>query len=285
LAGTTVGLFRWKDGAWDRVHLPSQSPLKRASGIVAFGSEYVVGGLGGLYLGHPGEWRQVATDSIRQVVKIDGYAWIVHGSGAVDKLDPVKGRFYPDILAGQASRPWTSCVGSVGKTLLLGSSGGWCERSRNSKDCFDPALDGDVVTAIEGDGARRWVGTQKNGLIEITSQGKKLWNPGNGLTDTWVTALAQSSRGLYIGTAHGGLFLLADGKLRSLPSPTSRITALKVTQGKLFIGGMDGAWVQSPLGTKALATQAEETTSISVEGRKMMLTTNQGIYFLAIDRE
>jgi len=283
LAGTANGLYQWGKESWVRKALPSKSPLKRANGITRFGDRYVVGGLGGLYIGYPGAWQQVAPDSIRQVVKIDGYAWIVHGSGAVDKLDPIKARLFPDVLAGQASRPWTSCVGSSGNTVLLGGSGGWCERSAKNIDCFDQALDGDVVTAIEGEGARRWVGTQKNGLIEITRKGKKFWNPGNGLVDTWVTALARCPRGLYIGT-HSGLFLLANGRMNGLPSPTSRITALKVTQGKLFIGGMDGAWVQSPLGTKALPTHGEETTSITVEGRNLMLTTSQGIYFLAIDR-
>ena len=97
-----------------------------------------MGGLGGLYLGYPHNWQQVSKAPVRQVLSVGSDAWVVYGSGAVDKLSPVEDKRFPDVWYGSAQRPW-SCVSTVGDTLLseakaVGSSGAkrWARTTQRS---------------------------------------------------------------------------------------------------------------------------------------------------------
>ena len=231
LAGTSLGIYRGQDGKWAREPIPSSLPLSRPNGIAEIGGAYVVGGLGGLFIGAPGRWRSVCTDSIRQVVRVGTDVWVVHGNGALDKLEPATGRLFPDVLSGGAKRPWTSCVGEADGRLLFGGLGGWSEKSSQLSERYPHELDGDVTLCLTGVGGTRWIGTQRTGLVRFDSKGIRIWNPGNGLHDTWVTALCIAHSALKVGTAHAGLFRVVGQNMTAVPCPSKRITQLSLWRG------------------------------------------------------
>lgn len=280
LLGTNGGLFRVKQGKWERESLPTAMPVTRPNGIAKVGQDYVIGGIGGLYLGRPGAWRQIAQDSVRQILEDGSDVWVVHGSGELDRLDPQDDLIYPDVLTGNSRRPWTSCVGRCGSLLLFGSGGGWMEHADPARECFPTELQGDVVLAIAGRDKIRWIGTQKSGVLRYGAGPVKRWNPGNGLDDTWVTSLCQTRDGLIVGTMHSGIFRIVGDWISRLSSPTHRVTCVTKWQGALVVGGMDGAWMQRDGGWTPLPTHGEETTSISAIERRLCVTTNCGVYFL-----
>ncbi|RYG47951.1 hypothetical protein EON79_05900, partial [bacterium] len=205
-AGTSAGLYRGEAGCWRRERLPSRLPVSRPNGIAQVGGTYIVGGLGGLFIGQPGDWKPVSDAAIRQIRGYGKEVWVVHGSGALDKLEPQTDRLFPDVLTGAAKRPWTASVGRTGSTMLLGGHGGWAERAAALKESYPPEIAGDVVTAIAGHDAVRWVGTQKSGVLRFGNGPIRRWNPGTGLPDTWITALLPTPEGLLVATASRGLY-------------------------------------------------------------------------------
>lgn len=277
LAGTAEGLYRLKDRLWTRVSLPSELPVARPNGIAYQNGTYVVGGLGGLFVGRPGAWRQSSADAIRQVAILGKEIWALHGNGAVDKLDLTNDRLYPDVLSGNALRPWTSSLGQSSETPLFGGLGGWTER--NGTDRYPKELEGDVATAVLGKGAFRWIGTQKHGLLQFSPKGTRFWNPGNGLSDVWVTCLMETPDGLLVGTARQGLFRLRNGRILPVVAPTLRITALTSWNGRWILGGMEGAWIRSGSNWTLLPTHREETTALSLIDGRLAVVTAAGVYF------
>ena len=71
----------------------------------------------------------------------------------------------------------------------------------------------------------------------------------------------QSPKGLIVGTATEGLFVLNGDAIHPVQSPTRRITKLCLWRGRLVVGGMDGAWVEASGGWDQLPTDCEETTA------------------------
>ena len=149
-----------------------------------------------------------------------------------------------------------------------------------ARESFPRELRGDVVMAISGYGKTRWIGTQKNGVLRFGSGPVRRWNPGNGLDDTWVTSLCRFDNGMVVGTMHAGLFRIVGDTISRVASPTLRITQVVAWRGTLVVGGMDGAWVKRGLKWESLATDGEETTSISVIAGQLCVTTNCGAYLL-----
>ena len=280
VAGTSNGLYWMNGGSWSRVKLPSAMPVSRPSGFAEVDGKYVIGGIDGLYFGRPGNWRQVCDDGIRQVRRVGSDVWVVHGSGALDKVDPGTGRLYPDVLTGTARRPWTSCIGLCGSAPLFGGQGGWAEPHGATRERYPIEITNEVVTAIAGRDDVRWVGTQKSGLVRFSAKGVSKWNPGNGLLDTWVTSLCRLPTGLAVGTMHDGLYLLQGDRLSHLQSPSRRIIHLWFWKQSLVVGGMDGAWIKRGARWFPLPTHGEETTSIAEAGGRLTITTATGIYFL-----
>ncbi|RYG36797.1 hypothetical protein EON81_08680 [bacterium] len=278
-AGTSDGLYRGESGRWVRERLPSKLPLSRPNGIAQVGGDYVVGGLGGLFIGRPGAWKKVADDAIRQVRGVGSEVWVLHGNGALDKLQPEADRLFPDVLSGAAKRPWTSSIGRVGNLILLGGHGGWAERSATLKETYPPEIAGDVVTALAGRSQVRWIGTQKSGVLRFGGGQVRRWNPGTGLPDTWVTSLFPTLSGLIVGTANRGVFRIVGDKIAPLACPTRRVTTLGEWKGRLIVGGMDGAWIQSGPAWTLLPTGGEETTAFALLGSRLAITTASGVYF------
>ena len=278
IAGTSNGLYSSSDGTWSRESLPSSLPTSRPNGFVAVDGTNIVGGINGLYIGKPGQWKSVCTDSIKQLQTIGSDVWVVHGNGALDKLDLGSGRLFPDVLTGASKRPWTSIIGISNKALLFGGLGGWTQWGQTLSETYPQELKGDVVTSITGNGDTRWIGTEQYGVFRFRNGKSKAWNPGNGLDDTWVTALCRSTTGLWVATLHAGLFQIAGDKISAVPCPSKRLTQLKVFKNQLVVGAMDGAWIYGRDGWERLATGGEETTSLGEVGGELCVTTAQGIY-------
>jgi hypothetical protein len=252
-------------------------PTSRPNGIARVGGKYVVGGIDGLFLGTPGHWTQASTDSIRQIRRIGEDVWVVHGDGALDKLDVNADHLYPDILTGASRRPWTACVAHANNRILCGGMGGWSERPDPPVEHFPSELAKDVVTAIAGRDQIRWVGTEQSGVVRFGPEGRHIWNPGNGLMDTWVTSLCRSKAGLLVGTMHAGLFKIVGDAITAMASPSQRVTQVALWKGALVIGGMDGAWIQNGSAWRLLIA-GEEATSIAAVDQKLAISTATGIY-------
>ncbi len=278
LAGTSSGVFRSESGVWIQEAVPSKFPISRPNGIAKVGSNYVIGGLGGLYVGRPGDWKMVCTDAIRELFAKGPDVWVVHGSGALDKLDLAADQLFPDVLYGASKRPFSSCVGWNGNRLVSGGIGGWSERGDTLVEHFPSEIADDVVTAITGRDQITWVGTEKSGLFRFGPDGFRRWNPGNGLTDTWVTSLCRTNDGLIVGTLHAGLFLVSGDRITKVLSPTQRVTQVREIAHALVVGGMDGAWIKEGSAWKELPTNGEETTSITELRRKLTIATASGVY-------
>jgi len=275
---TLTGIYRQESRSWKREILPSTIPVSRPNGIAEINGTYVIGGLDGLFVGRPGAWNRVCDDAIRQIRRAGSDIWVVHGNGALDKLDPIHDQLYPDVMTGGSNRPWTCTVGLSGDRVLFGGMGGWSERSEPLIESFPPELAKDVVTAIAGRGPTRWIGTEQSGVVRFSPTGIKRWNPGNGLTDTWVTSFCHSPAGLVVGTLHSGLFLIVGDSISQIPSPTQRVTQLGFWKDSLVVGGMDGAWIRRGAMWSLLKTNGEETTSITQIDGHLAVTTASGVY-------
>ncbi len=93
---------------------------------------------------------------------------------------------------------------------------------------------------IRGD--ELFIGTTTNGLFHFDGKAWKVFGPQDGLPGVWVTSLAQTDEGVWVGCFNG--LALFDGEKfkRFTPAdglPGSKISALKVVGGKLLIGTMD----------------------------------------------
>ncbi|MGV3614900.1 MAG: hypothetical protein ACO1SV_06155 [Fimbriimonas sp.] len=279
LAGTPDGVFSFGGDAWKPEPLPGALPLARPHGIAYADGRWIVGGLQGLWMGQPGAWEEVDRTPVRQILRSGNAVWVLFGSGALDKLEPSLDRRHPDVLHGAARRPWASSLALGAGGLLIGTEGGWIEKRGDFlAERYPPELSGQVITALLARGDSRFVGTQKGGLYEFSPRGVKTYNPGNGLRDAWVTALAHDGKRLTIATANAGLFTLRNGRITPRPGPTSRPYHLAMIGDALYVGGMDGAWRATPRGWHPLSP-GEETTAIAYNGRQIAIATAAGIHF------
>lgn len=281
LAGTPSGIYEFDQGRWTQDTLPSDLPTLRPQGIAFGGSQSVIGGLSGLFVKQGSEWSRASKQPIRQILKSGADVWALYGNGSVDKLDLPHNQMVYDAINAGAKRPWTSCLATFEGTVVFGGQGGWIERTKKGfSEHYFKEIDNDVVMAAAGHGTVRWIGTQKTGLIRYGIGPAKFWNPGNGLTDTWVTALLHTQEGLYVATAGGGLFLVKGDLMTPIQSPTQRPRQLALYKGSLVVGGMDGAWIRGNAGWKPIATNGEETTAL-VAGERLVVCTVAGVYFLS----
>jgi len=280
LAGTPTGIYEWNGSRWSRDELPAGLPVLRPQGIGFSGGQTIVAGLEGVYVRRRTEWAHPSKEPVRQLLATTSGVFVLYGSGAVDKFDLIHNQIVYDAVNEGAKRPWTSCLAAFEKTVVFGGQGGWIERTpKGIAEHYLKEIDNDVVMAVAGRGTERWIGTQKTGLLRFNGGSIKSWNPGNGLTDTWVTALLHTRDGLYVATSTDGLYLLKGDTIQPIASPTRRPRSLAQYKGKVVVGGMDGAWIHDASGWRTLPTGSEETTSI-VAGSKLVITTAAGVYFL-----
>lgn len=279
-AGTPDGLFRHGASGWVAEPMPGELPSPRMHGFAHVGGRYLVGGLNGLWIGRPGDWSSVTHQSVRQIVPDGSVAWVLYGDGSVDKFAPAQDRRYPDVLNGSTRRNWTSCLTLSPVGLLMGGHGGWVERRRTGYvETYPSALKGQVVTALAAVGKTRFVGTQQLGLVRFDGNQVKVFNPGNGLSDPWVTALLPTSSGLLVGTSGGGLFRLSGDRITAVASPTQRVQSLAIIGGAVWVGGMDGCWRGSIGHWSPCRTLGEETTALTTTGPTPVVLTASGVFF------
>lgn len=98
------------------------------------------------------------------------------------------------------------------------------------------------ATSIATRGDEIFIGTTTNGLFHFDGKAWKVLGPEQGLPGVWVTSLAVSDEGVWVG-CFNGLALYEDGKFRKITPadglPGNKISALKVVKGKLVVGTMD----------------------------------------------
>lgn len=98
------------------------------------------------------------------------------------------------------------------------------------------------ATSLLVRGDELFVGTTTNGLFHFDGKGWKVLGPQDGLPGVWVTSLAQTDEGVWVG-CFNGLALFDGEKFRRFTTadglPGNKISNLKVVNGKLLIGTMD----------------------------------------------
>jgi len=72
------------------------------------------------------------------------------------------------------------------------------------------------------------------------------------------------------------------GKLKRIPSPSSRPRSLLGGPGWLAVGATDGAWLRHKGQWKKLSTGGEETTALTTKGNRLAVSTAKGIHFITL---
>lgn len=283
-AGTTDGVFARKDDAWVPEQIDAGLPTARFQGAAVVGGVWVAGGPAGLFRGLKGDWLQWDDRPVRQVVIRDEEPWVLFGDGSVDKVDINTNRRVSNVLLGAAKRPWASCLGLDGDTVLFGGQGGWVEKTSKGVVERRPAeLERETVTAVARQAGRTYLGTQQTGLWEFGGATLRNWGIPAGMEDSWVTCVLPLNGAVYVGTANGGIYSLRDGRLVRFPAPTKRVTCLAASNGRLAAGGMDGAWVRMASGWVALLPQPVEATCIVPDVNHLYVFTPYGAVWLEWD--
>jgi hypothetical protein len=277
-AGTNRGLYVRAGSDWKRVDLGGELPFARVHGIARSGDRHVIGGIEGVSVGVPGDWKSISSEPVRTVYQSGNDVWIVYGSGAVDKL-AADGALHSDVLYGAAKRAWTSSIGSSSDGgVVLGGLGGWVRKGKTFAETYPAGLQGEVTTAILERGDRLLVGTQSKGLVRIAN-GSELWfNPGTGLSDTWVTAICFDGKDPMVVTATAGLFKIRGNRAEAVACPSQKLRHLAVYKGSLVVGALDGAWIKKGNSWEKLATDSLETTCLTVIGSELWVGTPRGLF-------
>lgn len=255
-------------------------PLARPFAYAETGGKQIVGGLGGLHIGSPGNWVHADEASIKQIeVDSSGNAWIRLGDGAVDKVDVKANRHWHDVLFGSSRRPWVSVIGLGGKTMLFGGHGGWMEKTGDGElvDFYPKELQGEVVTAILGRGKDRWIGTQKSGLWRFSGYKIERFGLAAGLNDPWVTAVFHDGKKLWLGLADDGIYSLSSGKLSRQESPFKRVRGLSFWKGSLVAATDIGVFLRQGEVWKRLT---ERECYAVVPGKQLAVLEPDSIRFL-----
>lgn len=279
-AGTSEGIYARREGAWKAEAVPGRVPTARFQAASIVGGTWVAGGPEGLYTGSPGAWRQWDARPVRGIAVRGQEPWALFGDGSVDKLSLPTLTRVPNVLLGAVKRPWTSCLGLDGDTLLFGGAGGWVEKSpTGTKEIRPKALQAEVVTAIGASRGTTWVGTQQGGMYSFGKQAGH-WSYVEGLKDCWVTCLLPGVGGSYLGTASGGLYEVRAGAAKPVPAPSQRITCLAEWRGNLIVGAMDGAWIRMRGEWTALTPNPVEVTCVAVDSDRLHVATAHGTILL-----
>jgi len=173
-----------------------------------------------------------------------------------------------------------------GETLFVAQPGGWSAFSQDgASHHFNlPYLQGCPTTAILADQGRVWIGTQNAGLIEFdrSSGGVKSYHEVHGLTDDWVTALAQDSEGiLLVGTYVGGLHLLENGRIKQAGLKGGYVTRLLPDGDKVWVGSLTGMriWANGGLGIPKWNSQVEpDVTDLVKQGNQLWIASGGALH-------
>lgn len=118
------------------------------------------------------------------------------------------------------------------------------------------------ATSILTRGEEIFIGTTTNGLYYFDGKAWNVIGPEQGLPGIWVTSLAATAEGVWVGCFQG-LALFDGGKLKRFGKadglPSNKIAVLKVIKEKLLAGTMDGG------------------LSIGIRGRFFNVSMEQGL--------
>jgi len=118
------------------------------------------------------------------------------------------------------------------------------------------------ATSVLTRGDEIFIGTTTNGLYYFDGKAWNVIGPEQGLPGVWVTSLAGTAEGVWVGCFQG-LVLFDGGKLKKFGKsdglPSNKISVLKVIKEKLLVGTMDGG------------------LSIGIRGRFFSVSTEQGL--------
>ncbi len=273
-AGTNAGLFAWNGSNWRKERLPNQLPFARVHGICKSADKYVIGGINGVAIGKPNNWKRISYEPVRQIIREHDSVWIIYGSGAVDKIDARRNRLYTDILHEAAKRPWTSCVFVDGKATYFAGLGGWVQKGDTWSEVFFPELNGQVITAMAKRGTELLAGTQGRGLFAMSDNQATAITP----PDPWVIDIITQGNRVYVGTYAAGLFEVVGHEVRAVSSPNDAIRHMALWNGNLAVGTICGAFLSKDDDWEQLQTGRQEITCLSVIGKKLFVGTPKGLY-------
>lgn len=98
------------------------------------------------------------------------------------------------------------------------------------------------ATSLLKDGETLYIGTTTNGLLRFDGRQWTVVGVADGLPGVWVTSLAVTGEGVWVG-CNDGLALLAGGKIRTFAKanglPSRRIRVLRTIRGRLVVGTAD----------------------------------------------
>lgn len=247
-------------------------PMQRAHGLVLNGSEWVVGGLQGLFRGKAGAWEKLDDRAVRKMVTSGSEAWVLFGDGSIDKLDLATNRLYYDVLAGAVKRPWTSSISPGSGGLIFGGYGGWIKKdAKGVSERYLAELKDEIVTDVAEWKGAIWLGTHRRGMFRISGKKIERFGFARGLLDPWVTGLMVHRGSLYVGTATAGVYRLVDRKLAKVEVPVETPRFMSVFGNRLVIGGTLGTWAEGESGWQKLFD--EECAFLHVIGGRLYAGT------------
>ncbi len=208
-----AGLWRHGPDGWRRETPPQSEPEDHNIQSLASydGCLYASTLQEGLVIKTPSGWHQVTVPSLssaapRQLVVFGGRLFVRHGSGVVDRWDGT--RWARNVFAF-LPRGGVSALATDGTRLYAAQWGGWSETDGHiwTHHLTLPALRGQIITALCPEGSTLWLGTQGRSVAEVSrAAGTVRWHDERaGLTDDWITCLAQIGPTLCAGTFVGGL--------------------------------------------------------------------------------
>lgn len=250
-----AGLWRHGPDGWRRETPPVQEPEDHnIQSLASYGGGLYASTLqDGLVLKTPSGWHQVTVPTLssaapRQLVVFGGRLFVRHGSGVVDRWDGT--RWARNVFAF-LPRGGVSALATDWQHLYAAQWGGWSETNGHvwTHHLTLPALRGQIITALCPEGGTLWLGTQGRSVAEVSrAAGTVRWHDERaGLTDDWITCLAQIGPTLCAGTFVGGLNCRTDGS-----GPNTRWSAPAALRGAnvtaLAPDGTGGVWAATRSG-------------------------------------
>lgn len=294
-----AGLWRHGPDGWQRQSPPWEEPEDHnIQSLASYGGCVYASTLqDGLVVKTPSGWRQVTVPTLssaapRQLVVFGGRLFVRHGSGVVDRWDGT--RWARNVFAF-LPRGGVSALATDGTRLYAAQWGGWSETDGHvwTHHLTLPALRGQIITALCPEGGTLWLGTQGRSVAEVSrAAGTVRWHDERvGLTDDWITCLAQIGPTLCAGTFVGGLNCRTAGsgpKQRwSAPAALrgANVTAL-VPDGKggVWAATRSGVWHRSAGGQWAVLAaflEPEAQALLPVPGG-LWIGTRTGLDFLRV---
>ncbi len=251
----------------------------------------------GLVIKTPSGWHQVTVPTLssaapRQLLVFGRRLFVRHGSGVVDRWD---GKRWARNVFAFLPRGGVSALATDGTRLYAAQWGGWSETDGHvwTHHLTLPALRGQIITALCPEGGTLWLGTQGRSVAEVSrAAGTVRWHDERaGLTDDWITCLAQIGPTLCAGTFVGGLNCLTAGsgpKQRwSAPAALhgANVTALAPDgAGGVWAATRTGVWHRSAGGqwaAQAAFLEPEAQALLPVPGG-LWIGTRTGLDFLRV---